>query len=651
MTRFCLIVCALIFLGGEIAFYCNSWTILGPHEGLQMNSPIDKELIRHCVETIDLFAALPMDLRQELMQILETKRLSRGDVLINEGDAARALFVVVSGRFEVRTEHRSDPLAELGPGQVVGEVAFLTGGGRIATVTALRESVVLRLSRAAFDVLAEHNPRIWKILTNMLAQRLADRNRLKITPTDPRPRTIAIIPAGPSSVPAAFLERFRTTLSAEAKTSFLTVNDCHSLAGTSERDVLDTLNALEADYDYIVYIADDILTEWTKTAVRQADLVLSVAQHPSDLNTPVELNDIERFSDTLHGAGSQRLVLLHESKAPIVGTRWWLERRRVHMHHHVCLDDDQGYSRLSRFIQGTAIGLVACGGGALCAAHVGLYQALIEAGVSFDIMGGTSGGAAMTAAFAMGETPEQIEQQTQEMFVTGGAMRRYTLPVYSLLDQTHFDHHLRNAYGAHRVEDLWIPFFAVATNLSSGGLHCQRDGELWEAVRASGSVPALLPPFFKDGNMLVDGGLVDNVPIQVMRELKSGPNIVVTFHVPEHEPFPVDYGELPSRTQLLRRLATSKDRQRLGEVPMIGAVLARSLMANGRDYVPHLGEDDILMAPPLPPEMGLLDWHRHGELKANTYEWTKTEIARLKEQDDAALEQMLRNSDADRNGK
>lgn len=590
----------------------------------------EDEALRLCTDTIDLFAALPFDLREALCRSLETVRLSRGDVLVEEGAEPDAMYVVVSGRFEVRTGNRAGALAEIGAGQLIGEVAFLGGGGRTATVSALRESVVMRLTRTAFEEVAAKSPAIWETLTITLARRLADRNRLGATARDPRPRTIAVVPAGRPQIPPAFHDALRRTLAAAGLARFVTSDDARamaSVAGGAGGDITAALNALEADFDYVVYLADDTLSEWSKTAVRQADLVLSVAGHDGDRGAPIDLNDIERFARSLHAPGAQRLVLLHRERGAIRGTRWWLEPRAVHMHHHVCLADDADIARLVRFIHGTATGLVMCGGGALCAAHVGLYQALGEAGISFDIMGGTSGGAAMTAAFAMGETPEQIERQTQAMFVTGGAMRRLTVPVYSLLDQTHFDHHLRQAYGAHRVEDLWIPYFSVSTNLSSGELHCQRSGELWEAVRASGSVPALLPPFFtEDGEMLVDGGLVDNVPIRVMRDLKNGPNIVAAFHVPAHQPFAVKYDELPSRSQLLRRLATAKDRRQLGEVPMIGAVLSRALMAQSQKFDPHIGSDDVVLVPPLAPEIGLLDWHRHGALKADAYEWAKSEL-------------------------
>ena len=198
------------------------------------------------------------------------------------------------------------------------------------------------------------------------------------------------------------------------------------------------------------------------------------------------------------------------------------------------------------------MGLVACGGGALCAAHVGLYKALIESGFEFDIVGGTSAGAAMTAAFAMGKHPDDIDRGTHDIFVTNRAMQRYTWPRYSLLDHRHYDTQLSRYFGGVNIEDLWIPYFSVSTNLSSYELHRHDRGNLFDAIRASGSIPVLLPPVYTpEGEMLVDGCLLDNVPIRTMHELKNGPNVVVSFHIPELERFDVDYSKLPSRAELI----------------------------------------------------------------------------------------------------
>jgi NTE family protein len=210
-------------------------------------------------------------------------------------------------------------------------------------------------------------------------------------------------------------------------------------------------------------------------------------------------------------------------------------------------------------------------------------------------------------------------------------MRRYTWPRYSLLDHTHFDEQLARHYSGIDIEDLWVPFFTVSTNLSSYDLHRHRQGDLWAAVRATGSIPVLLPPYYtEDGQMLVDGSLLDNVPIKVMHELKSGPNVVISFEVPKLERFAVDYRALPGRKHLLRSALNPFRRDALPAAPGVGTVLMRSLMANRQDFEQHLRAEDLLLVPPVPQDMGLLDWHRHTELMDRCYRWAMREVARLK---------------------
>jgi predicted acylesterase/phospholipase RssA len=179
----------------------------------------------------------------------------------------------------------------------------------------------------------------------------------------------------------------------------------------------------------------------------------------------------------------------------------------------------------------------------------------------------------MTAAFALGEDPDNVDRAMHEIFVTKKGMRHYTWPRYSLVDHTHFDAQLMRHFGSTDIEDLWIPYFAVTANLSRYAVRAIRCGPLWQAVRATGSVPGLLPPFYTaNGEMLVDGALMDNVPIGVMQQLKSGPNVVVSFKVPKLERFDVDYRALPSRGELIasilnpfrRRVLPRGARHRLG---------------------------------------------------------------------------------------
>ena len=591
---------------------------------------------------VGIFAELSPDDRRAMEAELETMSLERGAVLVRQGDRAEALYVVVSGRFEVHIRGRDGAIAEIGAGSPIGEIAFLAGGERTATVIAARDSLVLRLGRAEFDRLCQRTPGIWRALTATLASRLAETSANRTRDTAAVPRTITLIPAGPKPVPERFITLLIQAFERLGKTRVLTSAALGEVtapgAGLASGRTTEALNALEASHDTVIYIADAGLTAWSEKAIRQADLVLRVGSATAETTVPVAPNAHETFAAGLVGPQAQRLVLLHQRRRTPSGTRHWLQDRRVRMHHHVALSDADDIERLVRFIQGRALGLVACGGGAFCAAHIGLYKAFQEAGLVFDSMGGTSGGSAMAAAFAMGYQADDIDRVIHEIFVTNGALRRYTWPRYSILDHTHFDRQLAAHFAGIDIEDLWIPYFAVSTNLSRYSLHLHRSGDLWSAVRASGSIPELLPPFYTDdGQMLVDGCLLDNVPIRSMHEMKGGPNVVVAFEVPQLERFEVDYKSLPSRTELLRHYMMPFGRGLLPKAPSLGSVLLRSLMANRQDFERHLRPGDLLLVPPLPDDMSILDWGRHHALMDASHAWAEAELGRLRATSHVAL--------------
>ncbi len=586
------------------------------------------------LRVVEAFRELAERDLSDLENRLKPVAIARGGILVRQGDAADALYIVVSGRFRVEIEGRNEPIAEIGIGGPIGEIAFFAGTRRTATVTAVRDSLVLRLDRQEFNRLSAETPEIWRTITATLARRLA-----KANPTAPgrrlaRPRTIAVVRAGGQPIPPQFFERLFAAFATDSRP--LVVDRAAFGAGGNglnydDADATARFNALEGHYHYVVYVTDDVPSAWSEKALRQADLVLlvGVADRQGE-PASVPLATVERLARTIHDAAAHRLVLLHQHDGPIEGTRHWLAERAVHMHHHIRLQRATDYHRLVRFIAGQARGLIASGGGAFAAAHVGLYQALGEAGVVFDMMGGASGGGAMTAAFATGTPPREIDDGIDRIFVRSRSFRRLTYPRYGVLDHKVFDRELRAVYGEVRIEDMPLPFFCVSTNLSAGELYVHRQGKLWEAVRASGSIPGLLPPMFTaDGRMLVDGSLIDNVPVKTMRELKAGPNVVLSFETTGEERFAVDYDKLPSRGALLLRLALPFGRAELPQVPSPGTVLARSLMARGQAFEMHLGDDDISIRMPYPADMSVMDWGRHTELMERSYEFGRTELARL----------------------
>lgn len=589
--------------------------------------------------SVATFRDLPPEALRSLENRLHPVSVRRGDCVVRQGENADALHVVVSGRFAVEIDGHDEPVAEISHGSTIGEIAFFAGGARTATVRAIRDGVVVRLTREDFDSISATSPAIWAAITSTLAERLAAETRRRAdldrsarsTRARLRPRTIALVGCCDGHIPREFLDAFTRASKRHADTIVVTSDTLDDVLGrraANDDDLTEELNALEGRYSSIIFITDPEATSWSQKAIRQADELLLVARSSGDpVGRPIPLGALEEFALSLHRPPSRRMVIVHRRKGVVQGTRHWLAGREPAMHHHVALEDKDDTARLWRFLRGRAIGFVACGGGAYCAAHVGIYRAFLEAGIGFDFIGGTSGGAAMAAAFAQNIDPFSIDEGVHRMFIEGRAMSRFTLPRYSLLDHTHFDAHLEKEYGSIRIEDLWKPYFAVSADLTAYELEVHRSGSLWRAIRASAAIPGLLPPYYTDdGRMLVDGSVIANVPIDTMHSLKRGPNVVVSFQADATQRFDVDYSALPKRRELIWQALNPKAVRNHSEAPSAASVLVRSLMANRSHFERHLTENDWLLVPPTPPGMGALDWKRHSELMEMAYRYTWSAI-------------------------
>ena len=552
----------------------------------------------------------------------------RGEILVRQGEPSDRFFVVLSGRFTVHRDDVSDPIAEIGQGELVGEVGFFAGLPRMATVVAARDSIVLSICDHQFEKAASALPSLRQSVTTFLARRFA-----KQAPASPhakgacRIRTLAIVAAGSSRVSPRFIDLLRKAFSGSTRTAFLARADIEERfpgVPIDDQPVLDWLNQLEAKTGGLVYIADDEPSDWTRVCIRQADGVLLVG----DPSGSAKLNPSEQLALSVHSPSSVRLVLVHDKRAAtVVGTSGWLnERPGLRQHHHVALEDIEDVERLVRFIAGEARGFVAAGGGSLGCAHLGVHKAFIEAGASFDYLGGTSSGAAMMAGFARGMNADEINRGTHEIFVRSRAFRRLTVPQYALLDHKVLDRTLQAEYGDVLIEDLWLPFFALSTNLSTGQAHVHRRGKLWQAVRASGSIPGILPPFFTaDGDMLVDGAIMNNLPLEQMKELKTGPNVVVSLGGGGPGKQHIDYDSIPGASELTVRLLNPFGRSGLPKIPNLIQVIAASMLAHRPQEI-ALGEKDILISPPVSAAISFMDWSRHSELFAEAYYWAKSWI-------------------------
>jgi NTE family protein len=317
----------------------------------------------------------------------------------------------------------------------------------------------------------------------------------------------------------------------------------------------------------------------------------------------------------------------------------------VGFHHHVSVEDERDFKSLHRFLTGRATGYVAAGGGGFGPAHVGVFKAFAERGVTFDILGGTSVGAALLGGFSLLMSPDEVDRRVHDVFVVSRAFKRLTYPRYALLDHVPFDAALRRQFGEVAIEDAWCPYFAVATLLDGSGdaLHLMRNGPLWKAVRASGSLPGVLPPVLTgDGRMLVDGAVIDNIPLGPMKALKAGPNLVVHFGgrgAPQR--FAADYASIPDRWGLMRRMLTPSGRRKLPDMPSPIGVIQRCLVMHQAPELLPLGPLDLVLEVPVLAGTSFMDFDRHAHVCDAAYQWCRGHIDALLDQDNPALAALL----------
>lgn len=534
-----------------------------------------------------------------------------GEVLIRKGDAAHTLYLVLSGRFRVVNDGAT--IATIGPGEPIGELAFFAGGRRTADVVAMRDSRVLELDRQGYDALVVAHPALVATILSTVSARLAAVAARAAALPPQAGRVVTLVGASADPLPQALIDGLQA---AAARHGGLWLHDGSAAPVDAGPGALaEWLRVLETGRGRHLLVVRDPASNpvWAAFATGSADSLIVAGP----LNCPVapQQDGIEARARLATYQPVLQLVLWRDrADQPIQGTPAWLAGRNVALHHHLALDQPADFNRMVRFCCDEARGLVLAGGGAFGTAHLGAYKALQEAGIAVDFIGGTSVGAAMAAALARGLDIDEIMRRCNDIFVANKAMGRLTAPLYSVLNHRVFDEQLELHFGNNPVEDMPLNFFAMASNLSRNAPHVIRSGPLWRAVRASGSIPALLPPVLTDeGEVLIDGGLFDNLPLQVMRQLKSGPNIAMDFPVGQHWRVDADYAALPRPFRaaaglILGRIARPARARRF---PRIASVLSRAMTMNSRRLIAEtdLGRD-VLIELPVRNGASFLDWTR-----------------------------------------
>lgn len=536
-----------------------------------------------------LLRDLPEAVFDQLLDALDWIQLPGGTELFSINEAADALYVVLSGSlgaFKPDPSGRMVQIGQIGPGETVGENALILDQPRGATVRALRDSELMRLPRTAFETFVRADPlAMLKLIRFSLKRQDGAFNSARLN----LPRTFALVPHATSGK----AKQFAREISEAAKSygSCLLIEQSMAQGKTAS-----WFSEMEAAHRVVFYFADDHASEWTSLCLRQADALVLIADGD---DAPSPWPALSAKSDKNNLRRPEHMVLTWHREVRQGQAAAWCKFKPTAKLWHVRWDRD--ILRLTRHLLGEATALVLSGGGARGFAHLGIVKALREASVPIDAVGGTSIGAIMGAGVAHEWSFEEMRERYFRTFVRSNPLGDYTLPLVSLVAGRRVTKRLQDEFGHADIEDLAIPFFCVSANLSLGVAQVHRAGKLWRWLRASISIPGVLPPVLSDAEVFVDGGVINNLPVDVMAATHRGPIISVDVGTERALKSQFNEFDLPPWWRLIGQ---TRRRERPG---ILGVLLRSGMVNSGAAGEAAARASTLLLKPPL-ASVEMLDW-------------------------------------------
>lgn len=609
-----------------------------------------------------LFTSLPDAALARLREAVLARVFASGEAMVNEGETLEELFIVVRGEALVvsRDWHgQKHTLARLGPGECFGELSMLTGEPASATVEALTETEVWVLPHTAAIAISDEYPALARNFSALLADRLRLSNERTLRAR--RGQLVALLALDDAPWTLRLASRLAYSVANHTRQAASLVDtsgrigafgDLHvtlrSMEETlSERPILDgagepldylrliacgrdgnganpshLMAALERLQErarnILVYVDDG--TAAGQDILRRADRVLAIA-HESDLpHLNVRLGACATSREAKRGV----VLLSDRHDAPTVGegrqaqlaTDGWQVQAIIpggpgglEREHEGDSPSGRAVDRLARAITGLSVGLALGAGGAKGYAHIGVLRGLQRAGVPIDCVAGCSIGAPLAAGVAGGWSPEKIRANLDA--VSAKAVRP-NMPFVSILTSRAVRNELRHLSSETRFEELTMPLGIVAVDIVTGQEVLLRRGLIWPALLASMAYPGIYEPVRFGARYLVDGGVLNPVPVSAAVEL--GADVVISSVLSGNS-------EHAARSQ-----PADPNRRRL-----ILESISRTLeIMQGKIAQESCTRADVAIQPVFKSPPGLLDFRKGRELEGAGEEAAEQALPRLR---------------------
>jgi len=590
----------------------------------------------------DYFKVMDEDTFDYMESLFEWVHIKRGQTLFRKGDVGDSLYILINGLLHLVDRGKENGQPEhliniVYSGQTVGEMSLLSDEIRTNSAYAVRDCDLVKLSRAVFENISEKYPEVMVAISRILVDRLRQVSAGMIR--GKKSMTIVVLPIAPTGKTYEFCGNLADAFSTYGPTSLFTAKRVDHLlgkrgmAGITGNDPRDTdlrawLANMEASHAFVIYMAEYAASPWTKRCLSRADHVILLA----DANASPTPGKIEQELLADHNPITEPnkiLILTHPDDTLLpTGTAKWLETRDIQHHYHVRISNKKDFLRIARILSHRAVGLALGGGAAKGIAHIGVIRALREAGIPIDMVAGASMGAIIGALYAMGNDYHSMLEMCQKLFVDTNPFTDYTLPIISMMRGRKLERMGKLAYGNNDIEDLWLNFICVSSNLTTSRLKIHHRGLLRDAVRTSSAIPGVVAPVFHQGEVYVDGGVINSLPGDIIGQ-QAGRVIVVEV-IPNLD-LSVKTDQVPSPWKILwSKLLPFK---KSIKVPNILEIMFSTVMTGSFMAAKSVKSNAALCLTPPLKEIGFLDFKKMNKTAEIGYNYTKQLLEQIDNED------------------
>lgn len=555
------------------------------------------------LKTHKIFSSLDESIISELLPKFTRVELDHNSILFHQGEAADYVYILTSGKLIAQlntgnNQHRT--IGHIDEGDIVGELGALANTTYPYSIKAIRNSVLYKLTSKEFIELCHQKPSL--MLATIHPVISVAQNIIHLLTQEDNNTHVVIVPANKNISLDEFAEQYIPLI--QASPSTVLISDFlpeYNNSMTNSSILVEKIRNITIKIrstQKIFYLLRSSETELAKIALKKADTLYIVANSTSQPEIDSFILDNIQHDKTLFKS-QPNLILLHaKNVTKPIHTSLWLYHYPFNLHHHVRMGTKSHFKRLLRFMRGKAVGLVLSGGGTRGWAHLGAMKSIRDQKIPIDFIGGTSVGAIIGGCYSLEESYENAYEYFYQIVNTSRysvSVRSMTLPLVSIFDAKNFTNVLYNVFDNTLIEDLWLPFFCVTCNLANYSEEIHRTGLLWEKARASASIPGLIPPAVINGEIHFDGGLLNNLPVDVMWQMlgKKGKTIAVELTSSMHDTHKYHFPPvLTFKQALMTRLGMNQETYKF---PRFVDSFMRGLLIGSSAKAKHNGQSATIL--------------------------------------------------------